>query len=524
MKRYDVIIVGAGPAGLSAAVEAAQAGMEVLVIDENQQPGGQLFKQIHKFFGSKEHKARIRGFKIGQELLEQAQSVGVMVWLDTIVMGLFPQLGVTVMRDRHISHCKGDAVILATGASENGLPFPGWTLPGVMGAGAAQTLMNLHREQPGQKILMVGTGNVGLVVSYQLLEAGCEVVALIDVLPRIGGYGVHAAKVARTGVPFYLSHTIVRAEGTDHVTGAVIAEVGPDFKPIAGTEQHLDVDTICLAVGLSPMSNLALMAGCAMTNCGGNVPVRDNYGATSVDGIYAAGDVGGIAEASSAMIEGRIAALGVARRGGYMEESTCQEKFTLYQQDLEKLQSGMFAPGSPNKLTVTETAEGYPLSENLLQKGYLTEKELQAYPDRMDTLTGIHPVIECTQNIPCNPCQDICPKQCIEIGDDITRLPSINRERDCIGCGLCVANCPGQAIFLVNQGKDIDTVTLPYEFLPQPKVGDTGRGCDRSGQVVCEAIVVTIKDLAVNDHTLLVTLAVPAGEGNRVRFYKEKGE
>lgn len=121
-------------------------------------------------------------------------------------------------------------------------------------------MMNLHGVQPGKKVLMVGSGNVGLVVGFQLLQAGCELVAVIDGASRVGGYGVHAAKVARTGVPFYLSHTMVRAEGENHVTGAVIAQVDRNWNFIPGTEKHLDVDTICIAVGLSPMSQLARMA------------------------------------------------------------------------------------------------------------------------------------------------------------------------------------------------------------------------------------------------------------------------
>lgn len=181
--------------------------------------------------------------------------------------------------------------------------FKGWTKPGVIGAGAAQTMMNLHHVMPGERVLMLGTGNVGLVVSYQLLQAGCEVAALVDAAPRIGGYGVHAAKVARCGVPFYLSHTIVEAEGEEAVSGVTIAQVDEKFQFIPGTEKHFDVDTICVAVGLSPMSQLLKQAGCQMADLpGGYVPVCDEFGKTSIDGIYAAGDVSGIEEASSAMI------------------------------------------------------------------------------------------------------------------------------------------------------------------------------------------------------------------------------
>lgn len=522
MKRFDLIVIGAGPAGLSAAIEAASCGMQVIVFDENHRPGGQLFKQIHKFFGSKEHKAKTRGFRIGQELLEKAQEKGVTVMLDTVVMGLFECNGVSVLHDGKVLHVKGDSVIVATGAAENVVPFEGWTLPGVIGAGAAQTFMNLHRERPGQKILMVGSGNVGLVVTFQLLQAGCEVKALVDVLPRIGGYGVHAAKIARTGVPFYLSHTIVRAEGTDRVTGAIIAQVDRQFKPIPGTEKHFNVDTICMAVGLSPMSQLTRMAGCEMTVKGGTVPKCDPYGTTSVPGVYAAGDVAGIEEASSAMIQGRISALAAARRGEFIDEETFTERYEICRNALSKIRSGMFAPGNPKKMTMTETAEGYPLSLSLLQNGFQTVDELMKFPGRLDKKAGVHPVIECTQNIPCNPCQDACPHGCITVGQDITNLPTLNPDKTCIGCGLCVAACPGQTIFLVNEAEDSAEITLPYEFLPLPEVGQIGTALDRSGAPLCEATIVNVKLLPVNDGTALLTMRVPGEMMDRARFYKSR--
>ena len=315
MKRYDLIIVGAGPSGLSAAIEAAKRGLNVIVFDENEKPGGQLFKQIHKFFGSKEHRAKVRGFVIGRQLLEEAAEAGVTVKLNATVIGLYQDKEVVVKQGDKIKHYKADSVVIATGAAENMVLFPGWTLPGVIGAGAAQTMMNLHGILPGKKILMLGSGNVGLVVSFQLMQCGCEVVALVDAAPRVGGYGVHASKVARCGVPFYLSHTIVEAEGEDCVKGVTIAEVDDKFKFIPGTEKHFEVDTICMAVGLSPMSQLLKMAGAEMTDDprrGGQVPVCDEYGRTSLPGVFAAGDVSGIEEASSAMIEGRMAGVAAA--------------------------------------------------------------------------------------------------------------------------------------------------------------------------------------------------------------------
>ena len=279
MERYELIVIGAGPAGLSAAIEAAERGVDVIVFDENAKPGGQLFKQIHKFFGSKEHKARTRGYKIGAELLADAEKYKVQVVLNATVIGLYDEREVVVKIGEELKHVKGDTILVATGACENTLAFRGWTKPGVLGAGAAQTMMNLHYTKPGQKILMLGSGNVGLVVGFQLVQAGCELVAIVDAAPQVGGYGVHAAKLSRMGVPFYLSHTIIEAEGDDRVSGVTIGQVDDKWQIVPGTEKHFDVDTICLAVGLSPMSQLLKQAGCAMEeNPGGIVPVCDEYG------------------------------------------------------------------------------------------------------------------------------------------------------------------------------------------------------------------------------------------------------
>ena len=521
MERYDLIVVGAGPAGLSAAIEAAKNGLKPIVFDENARPGGQLFKQIHKFFGSKEHKAKIRGFQIGDDLLAEASEAGVKVVLNAAVMGLYPEKEITVKIGEGIHHYKGDSILVATGASENMVPFRGWTTPGVIGAGAAQTMMNLHHIKPGNKILMLGSGNVGLVVSYQLLQSGCEVVAVVDAAPRIGGYGVHAAKIARCGVPFYLSNTIVEVTGGEAVDGVTIAEVDQSFQFIPGTEKHFDVDTVCVAVGLSPMAQLLKQAGCKMRDTpGGYIPDCDAYGATSVPGIFAAGDVAGIEEASSAMIEGRIAGAAIAHYLGYLDAEGLKQKEQSLDEALESLRQGMFAPKNRGKL-VTKTEEGIDVSINLLEKGYVAENEIQRYPGVTHTV-GIHPVMECTQNIPCNPCQDACAKGCISIGENITSLPVVKNDVKCIGCGMCVASCSGQAIFLVDEdtGDGYGTVTLPYEFLPLPEAGEKGIALGRDGKMVCEAEVVNVRSAKAFDHTNLLTIKVPSDMTMKARFYK----
>ena len=525
MKRYDLVIVGAGPSGLSAAVEAAKRGLKVVVFDENERPGGQLFKQIHKFFGSKEHKAKIRGFRIGEELLQEAEECGVEVVLNATVAGMYMDKEILVRINDQMHHVKGDSIIIATGAAENMVTFEGWTLPGVIGAGAAQTMMNLHGVKPGDKVLMLGTGNVGLVVSFQLLQCGVEVVALVDAASRVGGYGVHAAKVARTGVPFYLSHTIVKAEGENQVEGVTIAEVDDHFQFIPGTEKHFDVDTICLAVGLSPMSQLLKMAGCKMEDNpakGGQVPIIDEKGQTSIPGIFVAGDVSGIEEASSAMIEGRMAGMAAAEYLGFATPEERETRVNELEGSLDALRQGMFAPGNKGKY-IPETDEGIHVSDNLLKYGFVADDEIERFPG-VTHKAGIHPVIECTQNIPCNPCQDACSKGCIKIGENITALPQVNPEATCTGCGMCVANCSGQAIFLVNETYEEEgyaTVTLPYEFLPLPKEGDTGIALGRNGQKVCEAQVVGIRSSKAYDQTHLLTIKVPAEYAYTARFYKE---
>ena len=346
MAEVELAIVGAGPAGLSAAIEAAKAGARVTVIDENAKPGGQLFKQIHKFFGSEEHKAGMRGIDIGYQLLEQCRELEVDVLLNTIVWGMFDgNRALALKRNNESEKISVKKVILATGARENPLAFPGWTLPGVLGAGAAQTLVNLHRVLPGEKILMVGTGNVGLIVAYQLIQAGAEVVAALDILPEIGGWGVHASKIRRLGVPIVTPYTIKEAIGDDQVEGAVIGRVGPDYQIISGTERELKVDTICIAVGLTPMAELAWSIGCQFAyipELGGWVPIHDNKMETTLSGVYVAGDVSGIEEASTALEEGRIAGIATAKSLGYLEKEEAEEMIKTRQKSLDSLRQGPF--------------------------------------------------------------------------------------------------------------------------------------------------------------------------------------
>ena len=278
-----------------------------------------------------------------------------------------------------------------------------------------------------------------------------------------------------------------------------------------------------MAVGLSPMSQLLKMAGCEMEDNpkrGGQVPIIDEYGETTVSGVFAAGDVSGIEEASSAMIEGRMAGVCVCDYLGYIDSEEKEAELKKLEADLDSLRQGMFAPKNRGKL-VEKTDEGIDVSMNLLKKGYVSDEEIERFPG-VTHKKGVHPVIECTQNIPCNPCQDACPKGCISTGDNITYLPFFKEDSECINCGMCVASCSGQAIFLVDEdcGDGTATVTLPYEFLPLPEVGDKGYGLSRSGEKVCEAEVISVKSLKAFDHTNLLTMRIPKEYAMKARFYK----
>jgi thioredoxin reductase len=348
MKKTEVIIVGAGPAGLCASIEAAGAGVAVVVIDENRKPGGQLFKQIHKFFGSYEHKAGIRGYNIGAALLEETEKLGVQVILDAPVYGLFKEEGgivVSYMKDGREQAIGGEKLILAAGAAENALAFPGGTLPGVMGAGCAQTMINVNRVLPGRRIIMVGSGNVGLIVAYQLLQAGADVAAVIEAAPFIGGYGVHASKIRRAGTSILVSHTIKRAIGETQVEAVEIARVGENFQPVSGTERVIEADTICVAVGLSPLTELAWMAGCDFAfipHLGGHIPIHNENMETTVKGLYAAGDITGSEEASTAMEEGRLAGIAAAEALGRIDVDRAKElKFAVWAR-MNALRTGPF--------------------------------------------------------------------------------------------------------------------------------------------------------------------------------------
>lgn len=325
MMQVDAAVVGAGPAGLMAAIQAADMGASVLLIERSAILGGQLGKQTHKFFGSRQEYAGERGFEIAGKLLDSVERhPQIKVWHDATALGYYPDGVLTVKKNEKFYPVKPRKLIVATGAAEKTLAFPNNDLPGIYGAGAVQTLMNLYGVLPAKRVVMVGAGNIGVIVAYQLLQAGVEVAAIVEAAPRIGGYWVHASKIRRCGVPILTGHTIKQAHGGAALTGVTISRLDEKWNLVAGSDQYIEADGLCIAVGLSPLTELLWQAGCRMeyvAELGGYVPWRDADLCTTQHNIYVAGDVAGVEEASAAMVEGKLAGLAAAFSLQYQKES-----------------------------------------------------------------------------------------------------------------------------------------------------------------------------------------------------------
>lgn len=338
----DVLVIGGGPAGMNAALEAASHGLKVILLERNEKLGGQLIKQTHKFFGSEKAKAGTRGFVIADELMEAiAASPDIEVMTGTTALGIFRDGTVMAEKDGMVISFHAGANIISVGAFEKTLIFPGNDLPGIYGAGAVQTLMNIEGVVPGSTVVMVGAGNIGLIVSYQLLQAGVRVAAVVEAAPNFGGYEVHANKLRRANVPILTGHTIKYAYGGDRLEGVVLTALDSHFKPVPGTEKGIRCDVVCMAVGLSPLSELFFQSGCEMKfipELGGYVPKIDEYRRTTVKGLYAAGDASGIEEATSAQLTGRIAALTASNDLKPVDHF--EELYRSYSEQLLALRSG----------------------------------------------------------------------------------------------------------------------------------------------------------------------------------------
>ena len=462
----ECLIIGGGPAGLSAAIEMGRAGVRTLIVDDKHRLGGKLVLQTHKFFGSIEAcYAGTRGIDIARKLEQEVHSFeNVRVWLDTTALAVFSDRKVGLLRERHYDLVRPQILLVATGAREKSLAFKGNTLPGVYGAGAFQTLVNRDLVKSADRLFIVGGGNVGLIAGYHALQAGIQVVGLCEALPECGGYKVHKDKLTRLGVPIYTSHTITSANGEDQVDSVTIAEIDENWRPVPDTEKTFDCDTVLVAVGLEPVDEF--------------VDKAKAFGLP----VYAAGDAEEIAEASAAMFTGRIRGLEIAKALG---------------RDVGEIPAEWHRTAD-----VLKSKPGAVVTEDIPEKN-----------------EGVFPVLHCAQEIPCNPCTSVCPQECIKIDEnDIRGLPEYVGS-GCVGCEQCVAICRGLAITLVDyrDGSDQPVVTIHYEFAPDSiDAGDIVTVLDTDGEVLGTVEVSSTRTPRFSDRTLLVRVKAPREIAKRI--------
>jgi NADPH-dependent 2,4-dienoyl-CoA reductase/sulfur reductase-like enzyme len=333
----DLLIVGGGPAGLSAAAYAAEAGLQVLLLEERAQLGGQYYKQPASSIVADAVRLD-RQFRAGRELIARVERSGARILSGTSVWGtLSAQEILASAGDRQVRiRCKH--LILAPGAYERGVPFPGWTLPGVMTTGAVQTFLRSAATLPGQRVLIAGNGPLNLQLAHELLQAGAKVVALAELATRPGVAALgHLARMialapdlVRDGVMYRLSalrgsvpvlhgHAIGGVEGEGRAEVAWVAPLDARGRPDPSRARRFEVDCVCLGYGFLPSVDLARLLGCRLADDPRWKAMRvvtDDQGCTSVPGVYAIGDGARFGGARAALIQGRLAAAAVARECG----------------------------------------------------------------------------------------------------------------------------------------------------------------------------------------------------------------
>lgn len=343
MRTVDCVVVGGGPAGLAAARAAATAGVKVMLIDENPQPGGQYYRQMPATFQVTDPRRLGRETAEGRQLIDEIRELGIEVRLDTVAWGVFDGLTVALAHGEQSERVAARTLVLAPGAYDRPVPFPGWTLPGVVTAGGAQNLMKAYRVLPGRRVLVAGSGPLLLVVAHYLLAGGAEVAAVCEaagmhgiwrhalrLLPHLNfvQQGVrYRREIQAAGVPLLTGQVIRRVRGISEVTGAEVAACDAEWRPIAGTEQTFDVDAVVVGYGFVPSLELARLAGCEqryVPEADAWVPQRNRDLESSVANVWVVGDGAGVAGSAVALAEGQLAGLAVARRLGRLDDRAWQ--------------------------------------------------------------------------------------------------------------------------------------------------------------------------------------------------------
>ncbi len=296
MKSYDIVIIGGGPAGLAAAVAAKKEGVDsILVLERDRELGGILNQCIHNGFGLHTFKEELTGPEYAGRFIDQVLDLGIEYRLHTMVMDISPEKVVTAMnREEGMFQIEAKAVVLAMGCRERSrgaLNIPGYRPAGVYSAGTAQRLVNMEGYMPGRKVVILGSGDIGLIMARRMTFEGAEVQVVAELMPYSGGLKRNIVQCLDDyGIPLKLSHTVVDIKGKERVEGITLAQVDGRGKPIPGTEEEYECDTLLLSCGLIPENELSNTMGVGM-NPVTNGPKVNERMETSIEGVFACGNV-----------------------------------------------------------------------------------------------------------------------------------------------------------------------------------------------------------------------------------------
>ena len=294
--KYEIVIIGGGPAGLAAAIAAYDAGCRsILILERDNQLGGILNQCIHNGFGLHTFGEELTGPEYAARFARQVLDRGIAYKLNTMVLSIGGDKKITaVNRTDGLIEIEATAIILAMGCRERSrgaLNIPGFRPAGIYSAGTAQRLVNIEGFLPGRRVVILGSGDIGLIMARRMTLEGARVLVVAELMPYSGGLKRNIVQCLNDfGIPLKLSHTVVDIQGRERVTGVTIAEVGPDRKPIPGTEIHYDCDTLLLSCGLLPENELSRGMGVTISPVT-NGPIVDESLQTNIPGVFAAGNV-----------------------------------------------------------------------------------------------------------------------------------------------------------------------------------------------------------------------------------------
>jgi len=294
-RLMDVAIIGGGPAGLAAAIKARESGAsDVTIIERAETPGGLLDQCVHNGFGLFYFKEDLTGPEFAQRLIEKAKDLDVNLELETMALNMTQDRKITACNSKGVFTIEAKAIILAMGCRERtreAIMIPGTRPAGIFTAGTAQRYVNVEGFVPGKEIVILGSGDVGMIMARRLTLEGAEVKAVVEVLPYVGGLIRNEVQcLIDFNIPCLLEHTVTEVRGRQRVEGVTIAKVDRNFDPIPGTEQMLECDTLLLSVGLIPENELSVAAGIELDPLTGG-PLVDEGRQTNIPGIFAAGNV-----------------------------------------------------------------------------------------------------------------------------------------------------------------------------------------------------------------------------------------